>query len=786
MSACGDPLSNPFCLNEKPTDPYSWVYGSDEKWRQALQYSSRKNYVSQDVVMYKGLLYVCVPPQAGGSCTNIGPLDTSSPWTSVSSLQGPDEHLECTSSGPTADPQTGSCERTPNNSICVNPCIRLDTNALAVNMNTTQCRVFPGATAGGNAIGNTSHCPTVCPQACVELWESCPPGTGPLTTLIQTKSPEDLMSLTGPYRLDGTLNPLWPSNYATDFGPPGTIVGKPYTECYSYNTDFCELPSARQETVYASGASGPTGLPSGLPNGPLGTTGQMVTVCYSNCPAGTYQDNVNTKECRFLSADGTQSDDPTDGLQPVYCNPQYFNPSYWTNTGYTGIQRGCLAKALPSKQGSTCPAGTSAILNENFNIEWCIPECPSGYTTDLSRSTCIASCEGSYSDATTSAVLFNTFLDIVDFYAMSFRCATLNGLSIDCVQNNTPGRCPAPQIVPINSAVFAYSPSQDLGLTSPSAVRQNASSMNSQCSAKLFKDKKLSREAFGSVMQSMEAVKAFQNSKATADEVNGSCPDGMAFGDPSCGENSSLCYDECATGYEPITFCANGQKTCNIDQTVMACRALCPASDEGLGPWREVNADPLYTCAYVYAQGPPSDPNLWVQCPSDGRYNTLTSSPTDVSLTATARQEPLCVRQTFLRQSCCPNGFNGITDATTGQTTCVQACNSTDVVVTLPSGVVCQSTPAQSKRHSIDFVAVADSDKTAPNFKHRVLTRHNFTRGLGSDANNGLSDPNTPGLGPTGKTATAFGGVAVVLLLGFAFFHYRSKRSAVKVPPKAE
>ena len=106
--------------------------------------------------------------------------------------------------------------------------------------------------------------------------------------------------------------------------------------------------------------------------------------------------------------------------------------------------------------------------------------------------------------------------------------------------------------------------------------------------------------------------------------------------------------------------------------------------------------------------------------------------------------------------------------------------------MTLPSGVVCQSTPAQSKRHSIDFVAVADSDKTAPNFKHRVLTRHNFTRGLGSDANNGLSDPNTPGLGPTGKTATAFGGVAVVLLLGFAFFHYRSKRSAVKVPPKAE
>jgi len=294
-----------------------------------------------------------------------------------------------------------------------------------------------------------------------------------------------------------------------------------------------------------------------------------------------------------LSNSGSAPTGSTDDIQQVYCNPQYFNPSYFSDA--LGIQKGCTAKMLPSKQGSTCPQGTSAILNENFNIEWCIPECPSGYTTDLSRSTCIASCEGSYSDATTSAITFNTFLDIVDFYAMSFRCKVLGGSEIDCVQNNTPGRCPAPQVKPQKSTAFSHSPVSDLGTSPVAGIKQSYTSMNSQCAAKQFKDKRISREQYASILQHRKSVEAYQNSKSVGDAVNGSCPDGMAFGDSSCGENTALCYDECAAGYEPVSFCANGQKTCNIDQTVMACRALCPNSDEGLGPWREVNADPLYT-----------------------------------------------------------------------------------------------------------------------------------------------------------------------------------------------
>jgi hypothetical protein len=788
--SCGDPLTNPFCLNQSPSDPYSWIQ-TDDGWSQALQWSPLKTYNSGDYAtwsMQNGTsnIYKCT---ATGVCTQSPGASGTSEWVLNSSVDP--NHVECQETGQQADTQTGACERTANNSPCVNPCMRLaSTNALAVNRNTAQCRVFPGTTAGGNAkVTGDVNCQTVCPQACVELWETCPPGTGPLTTLIQTKTPDDLMALTGPYRLDNTLNPLWPSNYATTTDTNDAIVGKPYTECYSYNTDFCELSSARQVTVYATG---PGGVPL-VPSGPLGSTTGMVSVCYSNCPAGTYQNPADPLECLFVPTSGTTNGapTPTDAVQSVYCNPQYFNPSYWSATDwpqYAGIQKGCLAKALPSKQGSTCPSGTTAILNENFNIEWCIPECPSGYVTDLTHSTCIATCEGAYAQASTVMQTFNSFLDIVDFYAMNHRCAKdSQGNEIDCVQNFTPGRCPAPQTKPKVSTVFAYSPSLDLGVSNVRSVNQSASSMNTQCAAKQAKDKKITKEQYATIIQFRDAVSDYQNSKASADAENGECPAGMAFGDSNCGESPHLCYDECVPGYEPVTFCSNGQKKCNIDQTVMACRALCPSHDEGLGPWREVNADPLFTCAYVYPQGPPSDPNLWVPCPSDGRYNTLTSSPTDISLTATARLEPLCIRSTYLRQSTCPNGYNGSSSASTGTTVCSAACNDTDVVITLPSGtVVCQSGPAHSKRHAIDFVAVADSDKTSAPFKSRVLTRQNFTRGLGTDANNGLRDPKDSGTSTGAAAGIGFGSFGALIVVVLIILYFRRRSGAKKVLTKPE
>lgn len=810
-TACGSQVNNPFCLQGTPTDPYNWFYYND-KWTYASLWTTAGPSGPNAAVVYYGQIYLCTGP---GACTGP-PVDGVNGWSALSTLQAADPQyansmqLQCTGPslvGPPPNPITGACETSATSgpaAACVNPCIRLANGQLAVNKLTSQCRVFPGTTDGGSAVtvSGAIGCPTVCPQACVELWDTCPPGTAPLTTLIQTKTVDDVMALAGPYQADGSINALWPANYyRSDQGVP-PIGGKSYTECYSYNTEFCELPGAFQVTASGAGPS------------PLGSPGTPMTMCYANCPPGTFRDPNSAFACLFVPLGGSQYDpsnptayNPTVPVQKIFCNPQYYNPVYWdaqAYPGFGGVQKGCQSKPLPAKQGTTCVSGTLPIINENFNLEWCMPQCPSGYVPDITQSTCLATCEGagnttgqSNSVGLTQSV-YNPFLDYHDFYATTNRCLevnyTTNGttvkLEVDCAQNYVPGRCPAVQHAPVNSTIFQFNtntPVQD--------VRVKVGSINTQCADRQFKEWKtsgglggLSRTEYlayksylDSLAQYQEAhqrgpnkMSAFYNVDTQPDENQyGECPTGMVFGAASCDEAPGLCYDECMSGYEPVTFCSNGAKNCGPQETVFACRALCPSPDEGLGPWREVSEAPVFACAYDYPQGvAPTDPNLFVQCPDDGRFYTLTSSPTDISLTQSAaeRTPPLCVRNTYLRHVTCPNGFNASTDIVTLLTKCNKACDASESVVLSGNDYVCQGTTSDQTRFDVDLTAVADGPLTKPQFRHRVLRRKNFVRARGADPNIALPDPSVNPTPSQFAPLATYGSVGVAVVAGIFLF----------------
>jgi len=721
-------------------------------------------------------------------------------------------HVECTSStAPLPDAQTGTCLKSPLSGLdaaCVNPCTRLKNGLLAVNKNSNQCRVFPGTTDGGIAggvVSDSNQCTTTCPDTCVELWETCPPGTAPLSSLIQTKSPYDVLALSGPLRADGSPNPLWPKNYSSSFTTNNilrdAIGGKPYTECYSFNTDICEMPMAHMETTPAKPGE------DKIPAVPAKTS------CYAPCPAGTFQDPNNKRLCLFKPTDNTQYDPvrqaqdpknvlnylPTTPVQRVFCNPQFFNPAYWDDKyegdfifpGYTGTQKGCLSIELPTKQGSTCGVGLLPIINDNFNLEWCMPECPLGYFNDLSQSTCIATCQGSSGTSGSSNLIipgsikgFNPFLDYVDFYATTNRCAASefdSSTEDDCAQNFVHGRCPAMQKVPVNSKDLVFSET-----TNTQDILINHKSVNTQCPIKQLKDfnnganNGYTTAKFDAKAAKLADIRKYQTSYPTGPHKTSrffgadsyaTCPAGMVQGDADCNENNNVCYDICAHGYEPATTCKTGSSTCAPEDTVFICRAKCPDLTEGLGPWKEKTEGQIFACEYLYPQEKvPSDPSLWVQCPDDGRFSVIQSSPTDVSIFPEGRNAPLCLRKTYLRQSACFQSMNPQPDKVTGQITCVAACNANDIIVELPDGtIVCQTLPLQTDKLQLDYVAVADSHRAKNPFKHRVMTRLNLVRGLGSDPNVGIADP-TVSKEPQWATFLKWGLLGFAVLFALSFF----------------
>jgi len=675
--SCDPGTTNPFCLENKPTDPYSWInvgaVRSEKEWSYAYLFDATKTYVLGDAVTYELEAYVCT--------NSIGCPAAAEPdlpnWTLAENTFSRDFSSfvtgNCSTNQAPPNVQTGMCETSPAKGLgaeCVNPCMRLQNGKLAVTRDTGSCRIFSTATSGGIQILNpleSSRCGTVCPNACVELWETCPPGSAPITTLLQTKSSLDLLSLTGPYLQNGSINPLWPINYAYKDSTGNAIIGKPYTECYSFNTSYCQLPGARQESV--ANTTNPT---NGL------VIVQGATSCFASCPVGTFQSLQDSKLCLYspLNAADLPTYGPLTNVQPVFCNPQYFNPAYWLEDALiepsgprrdeafakAGVQMGCRAIPLPSQLLKTCPLGSSPVINEFFNLEWCVPDCPTGYFFDLSQSNCVASCNGTSTVNNYSDPAVASYLDYVDYYVTSNRCQPDN---IDCNYNNVPGMCLA-----LNTT-----------------------------------------------------------KKLNSTQQNGSCPAGMSSGSLTREENPNFCYDTCMPGYETTSSCPNLSQSCSPNERIYICRAKCPETSEGLGPWKTIDNGSVHTCAYNYPGPVPSDPNLWVPCPSDGRYEILSYLPTNVAISvATAfRMEPLCIRKTYLRNVTCPIGYN------LQGTSCVQACDSEDLVVTLPDGnVVCQS-PSTSQNHDTDWGAISDSQNALPNQKNKVLVRHVQSRGVGSD-----------------------------------------------------
>lgn len=723
---CGDKTLNPYCLDAVPTDPSHWKYLADP----TLASTDPRQWTTSGAV---------------SACT----IDNYT--------------------GQKPNAKTGTCEASALSgpaSQCVNPCIRVN-GKLYVNKNAFECRVFPGATAGANP-DPTLGCPTVCPSACVELWETCPPGTGPLTTLVHTKGAVDLMALTGPLRADGTLNPLFPNNYAANNYPANVLnanqwgqayqtmpvtYGKPYTECYAYNTDFCEMPLARQ---MANPAYGPT------------NTGVDPYVCYAPCPTGTVQSIADPQLCVFATlagaagpsgpsgiGDGTTGPSGSSGpffpattvTQSIFCPPQYFTPAYSSNTGEGGIQIGCRAKPLAIKKGTTCMAGHTAYVNEQFTLEWCMPTCPTGYVQDLTHSTCIASCQGS-DDSSSSDQDYNGFLDVVDFYGNGSRCmqthiTTANNVKVilekDCAQDNQPGRCPARQYAPASSSDMGYVVGTLNALEDVAAVVVAYNSLNTSCQAYSAEEK--------TVRNNEQAIiKEYQDSNPTLS--NGqpyvSCPEGMEIGDARCNENADLCYDKCDAGFEPVQVCSDGTLldadkasagsiSCPMSKIAYVCRAKCPAPSEGYGVWEPRASAAAAWCEYRYPGPVPADPSLWQQCPDDGRYFNLSAATN-----GGVGKPPMCMRTQYMRQSTCPIGMNEVKGAATR---CVQACGPDEaLIVTVVNGksvIKCQKGCSQDGRYATDPKAVVDTN-AKEEFANRVCIRKNFAKGIGQDPQSGF------------------------------------------------
>ena len=758
---CADTLWNPFCINPRPselkprpTDPYSWYQDDDGTWHEAMPWQASMTYFQGEIVSFSGQMFSCnaegrldstTGPASGPKCflePNSFLAILTNEWVLRNSLNPTFPNFECDSkSSPLPDPQSGACEHSETSGVaarCVNPCIRLANGKLAVNKFASQCRVFPNATTGGQQ-DLTKPCPTVCPSACIELWEQCPQGTAILTTLAQTKTIADLMSLTGPLRADGSPNPLWPPNYNTETG----ALGKPYLECYPFNVSFCEIPSSRQQTLLKDGE--PVVNPLTL---------KPIQVCYSNCQPGTTQNKSNPLVCDFI------------GDHPVMCNPQFFDPYYEL---FSSKQTGCIARALPTKNGSTCIYGSYPVVNENMNIEWCLPTCPAGFINDLSHSTCIATCSNSV-NAVYDNGEYNVFLDYVDFYATTNRCILEpNGTQeSDCALKYVPGRCPAIQRIPATSLILTQK--VDIKSKQYNTVPIRADSIN------LTGDPQLA--------EFVKGLKRYQDSNAPVLQgTTVACPQGMRITLPGTGDtnlNPHLCYDECLKGYEPFSFCNNGQASCSENNRVFACRAKCPDPSEGLGPWR-TSSDGL-SCEYQYPGVLPQDPSLWVLCPEDGRYAVLQASPSDIGTVVNSgvnRQPPMCVRNFYLKQSACPIGFNAVknagADAAKYALACAEACNSNEALILTNNSYVCQATSSgdqTSGRHDFDLIAASDTDRIADNFKSRVLTRKSFSKSVGQDPNNGLpnNDAPLPGQPTQGQSLTRLillvvGGVALVLIL---------------------
>ena len=489
----------------------------------------------------------------------------------------------------------GMCAIRNENDNSLNPCVfDSSSNTWKVNPDSRQCRTQ------NQYVGGTNTCPTTCPDSCVPLWESCPAGTGVLTRVVHTKTPQHILQLV-------TESDI----YDTESGDY-----KSYTECYAYGNQYCELPETRMQTVN-------------------GTPG-----CYKDCPVGTTIDTV---------ADSTGlTCTTTEGSNPVYCNPQYFSTVY-----NTGIAVGCKRKALPFKTVNTCPTGYETFINDQFAVEWCMPKCPPGFIHDVTYTKCVPSCKGTSSEWNGG---YTAFRDILDFYLSQKgrRCAD----GTNCSAGDQPGRCPTNIYSAFNAKFASTHTNNSAGNTSTENRQFNIESLASNHRTSVLDT------SYQIALNSTRNILANGNSNGPSPFSTIDCPAGMKTALPSTREKKGFCYDECPDLFVAAEVCrttgeiaitSTDPLNCPDADVQPICIASCPSG------WSSKRKHGANTCEYVYPNNVvPTDPDLFQNCPDTGAF--ITAPAQGGTYTQVVPVPPICLRKQFQRNISCPVNyilFNG-------------------------------------------------------------------------------------------------------------------------------
>lgn len=542
------------------------------------------------------------------------------------------------------------CQPLPESSPSLAPCIRLPNGSLVPNPDSQFCRYFKTYSNP-----NDTQCPTICPDSCVELWETCASGTGQLTSVVHTKTATDgiIQQMVG--------NPT-----------PGVLY-KDYRECYAFGTKFCTFPETKL-TRLADGT----------------------TVCFKDCPPGTYADD----DMCYVS-------DPTVSGpvgNPLFCNPQYF-----TSVFSGGTFLGCKKIPLGVKDTESCPAGFEPIVNEQFTTEWCQPQCPTGFFPSLNLDFCFASCNRD-----------NAFQDYVDYYIKSGRCG--GSPEGECPANAL-GQCPTTTSTSVESS-YTQTYANVVVLVPPA----------------------MPTTVFGS-SSIPSKTRTGQPTQKVAQPDNPetiiNCYPGMVTALPNTGETAGFCYDECPESFVSAEICANtgavflsGTPTCDPSQVRFVCLAQCPV---GFDPVTvDATTQKMLTCAFRYPNNKvPTDPSLFVQCPSDGTSTSITlPDPTLPSGQSAPQRPPVCLRRIFERNQACPENFY-LLPAFKGPPAlparCVQNCPKNSTPVFRDGSVVCTEQCPQDGRFTQNFTSLYNTGSTLSNYKNSNCIRKSFGVGTGSD-----------------------------------------------------
>lgn len=522
----------------------------------------------------------------------------------------------------------GTCIPPAETEASLAPCIRVN-GKLVPNPDVTHCRYFKTQLPSPS----DTTCPTICPDMCVELWDTCPSGSGQLTTAVHSKDVlATIRQMLGTFTTNKTH--------------------KDYRECYSFGTKFCTYPDTKltrlEDGTYA---------------------------CHKDCPPNTYSDG---DMCYASDPDGSPS-----GAN-LHCNPQYFT-SVITNGSFVGCQK----IPLGAKDTNSCPANHETIVNESFTVEWCLPKCPTGFVASPNLDFCFATCDTG-----------TPFQNYASYFIQDGRCTTAN-----CpAQMN--GRCPVPTALAATSNTYG-------GYRANSAPErmQEYSFADDSLAETLRNGTQVSKPGTGTVQ----------------------CPVGMVAALPNTGEVEGFCYDRCPVGFAPAELCENtsiittsGTPACDTKYVRHICLANCPTG------WTEKIVDAkhtkLATCAYNYPnQKVPTDPSLFVNCPSDGTMISVSNPDTTLPSGRNATPvPPVCVRKHFQRHLACP------LEHTQLGTTCVKNCPANSLPIYKDGTITCTQTCSMDSRYSHDAASLY-STSIDPDFQDASCIRKSVGTGAGED-----------------------------------------------------